>query len=108
MLQQDICAISACPRTHRSIVFVVAMATSRGEARTVSLRSLRIPYMLSSKVIGRAGRRRGCGRRGHDGRAQLRRRLGDAEAAVERPPASDGAVVAREARILSFAFDTRL
>ena len=59
-------------------------------------------YMLSSKVIGRAGRRRGSGRRGHDGRAQLRA-VWAMPRPLERPPASDGAVVAREARIgLSF------
>ena len=55
-------------------------------------------YMLVSKVIGRAGRRRGYGRRGHEGRTQPRA-VWAMPRPVERAPASDGAVIAREARI---------
>ena len=47
--------------------------------------------MLSSKVIGRAGRRRGAGRRGHDGQAQPRAVWATA-VPTGRAPSSDGAL----------------
>ena len=84
---------------HAAMMQTYSAELNWGPGSSPSLtRSLRIPYMLSSKVIGRAGRRRGYGRRGHDGRAQPRA-VWAMPRPVERPPASDGAVVAREARI---------
>ena len=68
----------------------VPMAHGCTVASTVQRASSHSTRMLSSKVTGRAGRRRGYERRGHDGRAQSCAAWAMPRP-VERAPASDGA-----------------
>ena len=85
-----------------TVTGAVPMAHGCTVASTVQRASSHSTRMLRSKVTGRAGRRRGYERRGHDGRAQSCAAWAMPRP-VERAPASDGADD-REKRQSAFRF----
>ena len=64
------CALSACPRVHTSLVYLVAVATARGVRARVLRARLRTRQMMTSKAVGRAVSRRGHEWCRNDGRTQ--------------------------------------
>ena len=84
------CALSACPRVHTSLGYLVSVATARGVRADVRRACLRTAFLFRSKVVGRAASRRGHEQCRDDGRTQPCA-VGAMPLAVERALASDGA-----------------